>query len=75
MEEPVARVAERREAPERLPAVTAPAVLVGHAGEGAPGLVVARGIRTRTPVEAAGMAVDDVGIHLTQGDFVASQAA
>jgi hypothetical protein len=73
-EEPVARVAERREAPERLPAVTAPAVLVRHTGEGAPGLVVARGVRTGTPVEAAGMAVDDVGIHLTQGGFVAPQA-
>ena len=45
-EEPVAGVTQGRETPEGLPAVAAPAVLVGHPGQRAAGLVVTRVSRT-----------------------------
>ena len=73
-EEAVPGVAERGEAPERITAVGDSAVFVGDAGERASGLVVPRRLGARATVEAARVAVDDVGIDRAQRCFVDLEA-
>ena len=73
--EPIAGVAEGREAPERPAAVSRAAVLIGDAGERAARLVVPGRIGPRATVEPAGVAVDEFGVDLPQRGFVAMQPA
>src|SRR5439155_10802865 len=66
-------VTERGEAPERPAAVAAPTVFERDTRERAAGLVVAGRVGTRSAVEAARVAVDDVGVDLAQRFLVALQ--